>query len=154
MIKKLTYIALSLSLIFASSSCKDDPIYNGDCFIPDVAVNEVLNLNLPEYFPLQNLGEYILLEGGNKGIFVVHNYDDIYYALERTCPYQSDLSCSQIVIDTTNLQLRCGKDSDTGFVECCGSLYQFSGLVTQGPSRCNLKPYRVNIQSNTLYINN
>lgn len=148
-------ILLGLLLLFlGAQSCKDDNPYTGECYIPEVSVNELLNLSLPEYFPLQNLGEYILLESGNRGIFVVHNYDDKYYALERTCPYKSDNNCAQVSVDSVNLQLVCGQHTDTGFVKCCGSSFQFNGLVIQGPSRCNLKAYRVNFDGSTLYINN
>lgn len=138
----------------ASSGCKPDNPYVGDCYIPPVGVNEVVNMSLPEYFRLQNLGEYITLDAGNRGIFVVHYFDDRYYALERTCTYQSDDACARVVIDTTNLQLICGAYADTGFVQCCASKYQFDGLVVSGPSVCNLKPYVVNLQDNTLFINN
>ncbi|NNJ56240.1 MAG: hypothetical protein HKP14_08915 [Bacteroidia bacterium] len=136
------------------SSCKSEDPYSTNCFVPDVAVNQTLNLSLPEYFRLQSLGEYIFLTGGNKGIFLVHNYDDAYYAIERTCTYQSDQECSKIWVDSTNLQLRCGTESDTGFVECCTSKYLFDSRVIEGPSRCNLKTYRVNASGNTLFINN
>lgn len=149
----LRYIAILL-LIFSGNSCKDEPLYSGECFIPDIAVNEVVNISLPEYFVLQDIGGFVQLDGGNRGIFVVHNYDDIFYALERTCPYESDKDCSVIHVDSLNLRLRCGTYADTGFVECCASKYQFSGLVTEGPSRCNLKPYRINKEGNLLYINN
>ena len=149
----ILYIIFAL-LMALSPSCKDDSLYTGECFVPDVAVNEVINMTLPEYFILQDLGGFILLDGGHRGIFVVHDFNDQYYALERTCPYQSDKECSVIHVDSLNYRLRCGTYVDTGFVECCSSKYQYSGFVTEGPSRCNLKPYRVNIEGNTLYINN
>ena len=111
-------------------------------------------MDLPEYFILQNLGEHIYLDAGNRGILLVHFYDDLYYAVERTCPYESDQSCAQVAVDSLNLQLRCGSHTDTGFVECCGSVYQLNGLLLEGPSQCSLKNYQVNRQGNTLFVNN
>ena len=152
MSRRLFYIVCAL--IVGTSSCKDDGIYNGDCFIPEVAVNEVVNMSLPSYFHLQSLGGHVMLDAGNKGIFLVHNYDDQFYAVERTCTYQSDQSCSEIHVDSFNLRLRCGTYADTGFVECCASKFQFSGLLTEGPARCNLKPYRVAVDGNNIYVTN
>ncbi len=139
---------------FTYTSCKSDDIYSGDCYVPDIPVNITINMSFAEHFLLQNMGEYKYLEGGNRGIFLVHNYDDYYYAIERTCTYQSDLECSKIFVDSLNLQLRCGTETDTGFVECCTSKFTFDSRVIAGPSRCNLKTYRVNKSGNTLYINN
>jgi Rieske Fe-S protein len=39
-------------------------------------------------------------------------------------------------------------------VPCCGSIYGLNSLYLSGPSRCNLKTYRLTKQGNTLYINN
>ena len=147
-------LIISIALLLKFSSCKPENVYDTTCFIPDVGVNETINLDLPEYYRLRDLGEYILLSSGNRGIFLVHNYDDVYYAIERTCTYQSDLDCSTIFVDSLNLQLRCGSYADTGFVECCTSKFLFDSRVSEGPARCNLKTYRVNLSGNTLYINN
>lgn len=151
--KKIVLIIMSLSLII-NQSCDDNPNINANCFVPDVAVNATINMNLPQYFHLQNIGEHLLLQGGNRGIYVVHNYDDGYYAVERTCVYQSDNTCSTIHMDSLNLQLRCGQYADTGFVKCCESLYQLDGRLVNGPAVCNLKNYRVSVQNNVLLIAN
>ena len=150
--KKLTFIIV---LFLSSYGCSTENIYgSGDCFIPEVAVNETINTALPQYYHLQTIGNYSFLPGGNNGIFLVHNFDGMFYALERTCPYQSDNECSVIQIDSTSLQLKCGAYADTGFVKCCDSRYLLDGLLIQGPSICNLKRYRVNASGSTLFINN
>jgi len=151
--KRLALLLAIFSVAFFG--CSPDNIYqNGDCFIPEVVVNETINTSLPQYFHLQNMGEFIYLEGGNRGIFLVHNYDDAYYAIERTCTYNSDLACSKIFVDSTSLQLKCGEEKDTGFVECCESRFMFDSRLLQGPARCNLKTYRINASGTTLFINN
>lgn len=153
--KKLTLI-LFLFGFLATSCDPDDPFEGGDCFIPEVAVNLTINMNLPEYFNLQNLGEFVSFENeGHRGVYVIHNYDDFFYAIERTCPYQSDNDCAQVTLDNDILQLRCGEFvSDTSFSECCASTYDFNSARLTGPTICNLKTYRVNRSGNVLYVSN
>lgn len=151
--KKIILILACMSLIF-NESCNTGPNLSTNCFVPEVAVNASVNMSLPQYFHLQNIGEHMFLNGGNRGIFLVHNYDDAFYAIERTCVYQADNACSTIQVDSLNLQLRCGTYSDTGFVKCCESLYQLDGRLVNGPALCNLKAYRVSVQSNVIQIAN
>ena len=150
--KKAKYIVL---LAFAAlSSCGPDNGIDSDCFIPDVNVNLTINMDLPEYFKLQNLGEYIAFDAGHRGVYVIHNYDNYFYVLERTCPYKSDNECARVEIDDEVLQIRCGTTVDTGFVQCCASTYSFNSGFLTGPTRCNLKTYRVSRSGNTLYVSN
>ena len=151
---KLLYSSI-LAIAFMSSSCKPDNVYTGDCFVPDKNVSLTINMNLPEYFKLQNLGDYLEFDNtGNRGIYVIHNFDDMYYAIERTCTYKSDNECARVTLDNDLLQLRCGEFVDTTFVRCCGSTYNFNSAFITGPTICNLKTYPVNISGNTLYVGN
>mgnify|MGYP001601571275 CR=1 FL=1 len=150
-----SYLLPALFLIsILSESCKPDDSLSGDCFIPSVGVNVNINMNLPEYFNLQNLGEFKEINGGNRGIYLIHNYDDIFYAIERTCTYQSENDCSRILLDNEILQLKCGTMSDTAFIECCPSTFSFNSARLGGPALCNLKTYRVSRSGNSLYISN
>jgi len=147
-------LSLFILFCFLSPSCKDENPYTGDCFVPDANVNMTINMELPEYYNLRNLGEYIVINQGNKGIYLIHNYDDLYYAVERTCTYESERECSQIHIDPKTLQLRCGTESDTAFITCCASTFSFNSSLLTGPARCNLKTYKVSQNGNSLYIRN
>ncbi|MBO6515351.1 MAG: hypothetical protein JJ975_02270 [Bacteroidia bacterium] len=149
--RKLLFILLA---VFFASSCNDNTPGNGQVFIPDVPVSITVNLDLPSHFHLQNLGSFSLLEGGHRGIFLVHNFDDEFYALERTCTFNTDLSCSHIQVDSSNIQLRCGTYDNDTFAECCQSLYSFDGFVLQGPSRFALKRYQVFRNGSLLTIRN
>jgi nitrite reductase/ring-hydroxylating ferredoxin subunit len=147
-------ILILLIIITFLPSCKDQNPYTGDCFVPDASVNATINMELPQYYNLRNLGEYIQIDQGNNGVYLIHNYDDLYYALERTCTYESERECSQIQMDTKTLQLRCGTIESDSFIPCCASTFSFnSGLLT-GPARCNLKTYKVSQNGNSLYISN
>ncbi len=149
----LGVILLCFGFIF--HSCNPDDGFTGDCFVPEVAVNLTINMNLPEYFRLQNLGEYVEFEAGNRGIYVIHNFDDLFYAVERTCTYESDNECAKVTIDDDLLQLRCGEfTNDTTFVKCCSSTYDFNSAFLTGPTRCNLKTYRVSRGGNSLFVSN
>ena len=150
----LAFIVI-VSTLMSIQSCKPDDALTGDCFVPASSVNITVNMELPEYYNLRNLGEFITFENqGNRGVYLIHNYDDIYYAIERTCTYQSENECSQIQLDNDILQLKCGMESDTGFVECCTSTYAFNSAFLTGPTRCNLRTYRVSRSGNTLYVVN
>jgi len=151
--KKLFFIVSLLTFLF-NSSCKPDDPYDGDCFIPSPSVNITINMDLPSYFNLQNIGEYLEVNQGNRGIYIIHNYDDVFYAIERTCPHQSEKECAQVIYDETNLQLVCGQQKDNVFEPCCGSIYGLNSLYLSGSARCNLKTYRLSRQGNTLYISN
>ena len=140
--------------MIAIQSCNPDDANPVSCFIPDIGVNITVNMDLPEYYNLRNLGNFHAFDAGYKGIYLIHNYDDIYYAIERTCTYESDNECSQIVLDDQILQLKCGQVVDTGFVQCCSSTYSFNSAFLTGPTICNLKTYRVSRSGNTLYIGN
>ncbi|MGB4079691.1 MAG: hypothetical protein WBK38_00795, partial [Bacteroidia bacterium] len=62
-------LSLFILFCFLSPSCKDENPYAGDCFVPDANVNMTINMELPEYYNLRNLGEYIVINQGNKGIY-------------------------------------------------------------------------------------
>ncbi|MFT5724053.1 MAG: hypothetical protein ACI9JN_001170 [Bacteroidia bacterium] len=148
---KLLFI---ICIVVVSASCNDNTPNGGQVFIPDVPVSITVNMDLPLHYHLQNLGGYTLLQGGNRGIFLVHNFDDEFYAIERTCTFQPDLSCSQIQIDTSNIQLRCGTYDNDTFAQCCQSLYSFDGFVLQGPSQFSLKRYNVFRNGSLLTVRN
>ena len=150
--KAVKYILLFI-VPFLLSACKDEG-NNGYSYIPDVPVNITVNTDLPLYFHLQTPGAYSLLNGGYRGIFLVHHFDDKFYAIERTCSYQTDLNCAVIQVDTSIIQLRCGTYADTGFVSCCNSQFSFEGFVIQGPATFPLKQYPVYQNGNLLTIRN
>ncbi len=153
MIKNILAIFILGGILFVSSCGNDDtpPIYNE---IPDIPVNITINTDLPSYFHLKNVGTYVYETGGNRGVVVIHNFDDVYYAFERTCTYQPDLACSKIFVDSVSLNLRCGGFADTSWTPCCSSLYGYNGIPTQGPSRYQLKQYRIIQNGSILTVRN
>ena len=148
---KLVLVA-ALPLFLASSSCKENNNYHG---IPDVYVNFTINLSLPLYSDLNNIGGfYLFREEGYKGVLIYHNLDDTYLALEACCTYHPLSDCATIVVDQSGIFLRCGHYEGSDFIECCASHYDMQGFVIQNPAIYTLKRYNVFKDGETLYVSN
>lgn len=126
-VKKILSLLL---IVFLSSnySCK-----NKNDAIPDVYVNIEINLNNPDYFPLQQVGNHVYITGGVKGIIVYRKSYDEFIALERTCPHDPDIG--RVFVDEDNH----AAEDTIG----CGSRFSLlvDGMVTEGPSKFPLKLY-------------
>jgi hypothetical protein len=127
---------------------------NKDDEIPLVPVNIYIDLNLNSSAPLNFLGGFIYVTGGNKGIIVVHNFDDNYLAIERTCSYHPYDACNLITVDSSGIQYRCGKYGVGAFETCCGSAFMLDGFVSKGPATRPLKTYSVLKSANQLHVYN
>ncbi len=144
----LIIFLLTFSCAKNSNNSNPEPIDN-------VPVSITVNLNLPTNFHLQNIGSFIYLTGGVKGIILVHHTDDNFYALDRACSYQpNSVSCSKIEVDSSFLQFRCGQTTNKGFIKCCDSRFFFDGSVSQSPARFPLKQYNISKSGNTIFISN
>ena len=122
--------------------------------IPGGPVNVSINLSLPSYLYLQQPGSWMFLNGGNRGVLLIHDFNGDWKAFERTCGYQPTSACSIIQVDSTLLQLRCGTYSGSSFSPCCASKYGFNGMPVGGPTPQPLAAYRVQVIGSMLYINN
>jgi hypothetical protein len=132
---------LALALLF---SCNDN---NQGPGIPNVPVNEQINVNSLLYPTLRQDGGYAYLEGGYKGIMVVRQHANLYLAFERACSYDptAALPCGRVAADQSNLFI-----IDT----CCGSQFNFQGGVMTGPAVYGLRQYRTALDGSLLYISN
>jgi Rieske Fe-S protein len=147
-----TVFAIILASCLAIYSCKDDAA--GDNPVPTAPVNLVINTDLPTYFKLKTLGNYVYEEGGNRGVLIIHGYDDNFYAFDRLCTHLPDLACSLIHVDSMRLNLRCGTFKDTSWTACCDSKFQLDGNVLQGPAKYPLRQYPVTFSGSTIYVRN
>jgi len=134
-------------------SCVED---NGLVYtdIPDGPVNLTINLDLPLHFHLNNMGTFAYFAGGHKGVLLIHNFDDQFYAFERTCTHQPDLSCSRVEVDSLLLDIRCGSYEDGQWTECCTSRFFFNGQVEQGPAQLPLKQFSTAKNGSILTVRN
>lgn len=133
-------------------SCKDSRSVTQN--IQTGPVNIFVDLNLSSYMHLNNPGEFHYFDGGIRGVVVIHDYDDQWYAFERTCAYEPSKSCSTIWVDSLNLQMKCGEYSGTNFTKCCESQYNFPGYPTKGPAAGRLAQYKVQKDGNILQVYN
>ncbi|QMU31657.1 hypothetical protein HUW48_21820 [Adhaeribacter radiodurans] len=123
----------------ACDETTDNPI------IPNVLVNEQINLTNIQYNSLRRDNGYVYLKSGVKGIILLHKTGDTYLAFERNCPYRPFDECAQVSMDPSGFFMA---DS------CCQSVFDLNGFVTGGPSPYPLKQYSTSLTGNLLYINN
>lgn len=141
---------LAILLLFAAN-CRSKRVTEA---IPKGPVNITLDLNLLDYQHLLVPGNFSYADGGVKGVLIIHDYDDTWYAFERTCAWQPLDACSQIWVDTQGIQLKCGTYTGNRFDKCCESRFMFNGLPLQGPAAGSLARYNVSRSGNLLYVYN
>lgn len=143
--RRLGYVLFLSLFLLSNSSCKKDK-NKGD--IPNVTVNITLPLSLPEYAPLNSVGNSVEISGGYKGILVYHRFLNEFIAFELACTYDPLESASLVQKDSSNV---------IGIDYNCGSqFYLTDGSVLEGPASKSLKQYQTeyDASSHTLYIFN
>ena len=136
--KKAKFLVLFLIII---SSCGDsnDYIRNG-------YVDVEIDLSLPEFSPLNTVGNSIFIEGGNKGIIIYRFSNYEYNIYDRNCSYEPNLECSYI--DSINSTIAmCG---------CCSSAFLLdqNGVAANSPAVLPLKQYNYSLNNTLLHIFN
>ena len=136
--KKAKFLVLFLIII---SSCGDSNDY-----IRNVYVDVEIDLSLPEFSPLNTVGNSIFIEGGNKGIIIYRFSNYEYNIYDRNCSYEPNLECS--FIDSINSTIAmCG---------CCSSAFLLdqNGVAANSPAVLPLKQYNYSLNNTLLYIFN
>ena len=134
---------LLLTLPFLAACSDDDDAKLP--YIPNVMVNEQLNLTNIQYKDLRQDKGFVYLKAGARGINVVRQSATRYLAFEQTCTYQPADTCAVVKVDDSRLFM---KD------KCCGSQFDFEGAVISGPAAFPLKQYHTALSGNMLYISN
>ena len=136
--KKAKFLVLFLIIIF---SCGDSNDY-----IRNVYVDVEIDLSLPEFSPLNTVGNSIFIEGGNKGIIIYRFSNYEYNIYDRNCSYEPNLECSYI--DSINSTIAmCG---------CCSSAFLLdqNGVAANSPAVLPLKQYNYSLNNTLLHIFN
>lgn len=123
------------------SACKDEQLV----IIPDVFVNERINLTTQEALPLRQDGGFIYNEGGLRGIIIYRQDQYTYKAFERTCTFQPQDSCARVEVDPSRLFM---------IDSCCSSQFNWNGQIMGGPAPAPLKRYQVALDGNILTVYN
>ncbi|MET1258822.1 hypothetical protein ABV409_05745 [Flagellimonas sp. DF-77] len=90
-------------------SCGNDST-NRNPFLQEVGFQFELNLNLPLYNGLNNIGNpvYVGNNGvGTRGAFVMRTGNDTFFAFEASCPNHTPNACSTMTIDGQNVTCSC-----------------------------------------------
>ncbi len=133
--KKFVLVAFFLSLI----SCGGDDANNQ--YLPNIAVNVQINLNLPQYSDLLVGGGSAYASGGIKGL-IIYNTGTNYVAFDRACPHLTLQACSQMTIESIFM-----------VCPCDGARFQIiDGAPENGNIRESARFYNVTKNGNTLYI--
>lgn len=99
----------SCILLFFLVSCDSDST-NRNPFLQEVGFRFDLNLNLPLYNGLNNIGNpvYVGNNGvGTRGAFVIKSGLDTFFAFEASCPNHAPNNCSTMTIDGQNVICSC-----------------------------------------------
>lgn len=109
---KVHHTIFVIILIFSllnSSSCsnREDTV---NCF-PRTPINVTLNLNLPAYFNLQNVGGWIYIDeqqAGTRGLIIVRSTNG-FLAFDRNAPHICPDTTTTLSVED-NIKIVCAKD--------------------------------------------
>ena len=103
--KKLFYLII-IPLLF---SCENNSTERNP-FLPESDFRFDLNLNLPLYNDLNNIGNPVYVDNaavGVRGAFVMRVSSDSFFAFEASCPNHAPNSCSTMTISGQNVRCSC-----------------------------------------------
>lgn len=144
----MRYKFLVLLLIFLSCS-KESTDRNP--YLLDLGFRFDMNLNLPEYNRLRNIGNpvYVGTQGvGTRGMFVIKSSIDQYMAFEASCPNHAPNNCSTMTMK-----------GQTATCECDGYEYSlFTGQILNPPKDgkryYDMLYYRADLNGNVVTVSN
>nr|WP_298924168.1 hypothetical protein [uncultured Allomuricauda sp.] len=99
----------SCILLIFLISCDSDST-NRNPFLQEVGFRFDLNLNLPLYSDLNNIGNPVFVDNngvGTRGAFVIKSGLDTFFAFEASCPNHAPNNCSTMTIDGQNVTCSC-----------------------------------------------
>lgn len=140
-LKPSLFAIVVLIFVLLVSRCKKD-----EDQIPNAYVNFYIDVTSTQYIGLNNVGGYVYLTGGVRGIIVYRRSVDEFIAYERNCPYQPSNTCALVEVDNSAVM---AVDS------CCGSQFLLlDGSIIQGPATIMLKQYQTAFDGTTLHVYN
>ncbi len=144
--RSILAILLTISVLNISKSCssRDDTV---NCF-PEVNINVVLNLNLPAYQNLQNVGGWIYVDeqsSGTRGLIVVKTTTG-FKIYDRNAPHICPDSSTTLIVENS-VKITCPKDG-AEWILLTGEPIKVSQLAPKTYA------YTIDNVSNTLFIQN
>ncbi len=134
---RLPSLILGSLIVLFLYNCKGDD--DGDIQVPRIATDITINLNLPQYSPLNNPGSWAYVEGGSRGIVVYRLSSTDFTAFDRHCTYNVQELCQISFLEATIFE----------DAECCGSTFEIvSGTPVSGPAEAALQYFNTQFNPN------
>lgn len=136
----------TILLIVFSISCTNERISYYNPYLPDMAVNLSINLNLPAYAALNYANQSVLETSQGYNGIIIHNAGIGFSAFEATC--SNHVINSQSALKVNGQIAKCN--------HCNREYFLLNGQPTDNgiPSTYGLKPYRVVQSGNMLTVTN
>lgn len=125
------------------SSCAGDD--EGMRPVAPALVNIEINLSNIQYQNLRQIGGFIYLEGGHRGLIVYHESQAGYRVWDRLCTNEPTDKCGVVEMHSSGFYME---------DPCCGSTFDLDGFPTSGPARHALVEYSAFSDGTFLYISN
>ncbi|MBU3028128.1 hypothetical protein Q4603_07305 [Zobellia galactanivorans] len=100
----------SILIVLSTLSCSKDGVVRNP-YLQEVGFRFDMNLNLPLYSQLTNIGSIVFVDNagvGIRGIYVIQSGIDQYRAFEATCPNHVPNDCSTMT--QNGLEVTCSCD--------------------------------------------
>lgn len=124
---------------------------NRNPFLQEIGFAFDLNLNLPLYSPLTNIGSSIYVPNkqvGTKGVFVTNTGFDVFRSFEASCPNHAPNDCSTM---SMNGQVATCSCEDYEYSLVTG---QMLNRPDDGNRYYDMLEYRASFSGNTVIISN
>ncbi len=113
--------------------------------IPNVPVNVEVNLNDIDNAALNQIGGFIYVDGGVRGIILRRESQNVYRAFDRNCTFQPTDTCAIVDVHSSGFYIE-----DV----CCESTFDLSGFPTGGPAQFPLREYSISLIGDIILITN
>ncbi|MDC7995229.1 hypothetical protein [Altibacter sp. HG106] len=145
--KRLFYLLIAL-LILVSCKGDDDGLQDNNPNLTNPVINLNLNLNLPEYSPLNFPGSSVVVtQQGIRGVVVYCVNTNMYTAFELSDPNHPPSSCSRM--NVSGVVATCPCEGDDNSYDLLTGQHQ-----TDPSSNYPMQPYRVQRAGDNVVITN
>lgn len=144
---QLLILSLTISSLIFINSCGNDRNDTVNCF-PNTNINVVLNLNLPAYQNLQNVGGWLYIDeqsSGTRGLIVVRTTNG-FKIFDRNAPHICPDGNTTLIVENS-IKIVCPKDG-AEWILLTGEPINISQLPPKTYT------YTIDNISNTLFIQN
>ncbi len=142
----MKYTSVLLFLLIALSCTSDDDIRRNP-FLIDIAFQRSLNVDLPQFSPLDFPNNSVIIPGeGIRGVVIYHAGNNQYFAYELSDPNHAPNSCSGMQVNAITATCPCPDDTNSYNI--------VTGQHSTNPELFPMKAYRVQREGNIVRVFN